>query len=139
MKKIVQFCSALALAVIFAAVSANAQAVTRLEVNVPFDFTVGQRTIPAGDLEITITKNSAGGAAVSIIDSKNGVVYSVLAQNSGDVTNGKPVLVFDRCGEKRILTRIVTSSGAFSLPASRRQNSTWPAESAAIGGAANLP
>ena len=43
MKKIIQLVSFLGLALIFGGITANAQAVTKVDAKIPFDFVVGDR------------------------------------------------------------------------------------------------
>lgn len=116
MNRFIQVTSLFAFAMIFTSISANAQTVTKLEADVAFDFSVGDKNIGAGKYEIRVTKNSAGGAAVSIVDENGRIVHSVMAMINGSIAKGKAELVFDRSGDRRVLSGIAMSDSGVTLP-----------------------
>jgi len=116
MNRFIQITSLFAFALIFTSISASAQSVTKLDADIAFDFSVGDRTIEAGRYEIRVTKNSAGGAAVSIVNENGRIVHSVMAMINGSTAKGKAELVFDRSGEKRVLSGIAMSDSGVTLP-----------------------
>ena len=63
MHKFLRNVSLFAFFTVFGVAAANAQSVTEVSVNVPFAFSVGNTNLAAGEYDVRIFKNSAGGAA----------------------------------------------------------------------------
>lgn len=105
MKKLIQICSVLCLALAFSFISANAQSVTKLKADVPFDFNAGGNHYKAGRYNLRIT-NSNNSAVIHITDQENKVLDTMLAAVSGNTSDGEPVLVFNNCDGQRFLAGI---------------------------------
>ncbi|MDI1241028.1 MAG: hypothetical protein PSX80_03800 [bacterium] len=95
----------LAIAVGFSAVEASAQGKV-LEANIPFEFVVGNRTLPAGEYKITLP--GTGEASKVTFRSTEGDSFSMaltqgVSSSKSEVANG---LVFLRAGDKRVLYRV---------------------------------
>ena len=95
----------LAAAVGFGSVSASAQGRV-LQANIPFEFTVGKRTLPAGEYKITLP--GTGEASKVIFRSVDGDAFSmaltqIVRTAKAEVPSG---LVFLRAGDKHVLYRV---------------------------------
>lgn len=94
-----------AMVVSFAAVDASAQGKV-LEANIPFEFTVGKKTLPAGEYKITLP--ATGDASRVVLRSDDGESVSMaltqaVSSVKAEVPNG---LVFLKTGDKHILYRV---------------------------------
>lgn len=119
MKQFIQLLSVLSLAVVFGAAAVNAQTSTKIDAAIPFDFSVGGKTISAGTYEFRVTPNSAGGAVVSIIDKNGDTVHTVLSNQSGGAAEAKSELVFETISGGKHLSKVVIGNLGISVPTSR--------------------
>ena len=95
----------LAIAVGFGATEAAGQG-TVLRAEIPFEFTVGKKTLPAGEYRITLP--STGDASKVTFSSVNGDSFSMamtqgIRSSKAEVANG---LVFLKYGDKLVLYRV---------------------------------
>ncbi len=93
-----------ALALATAVVSANAQSPNRVMADIPFEFVVGDKTLPAG--KYSVTPVTAGGAlAIQKTDGRNSVLrLSDLAERDRNKTHAR--LVFHRYGQSYFLAEV---------------------------------
>jgi hypothetical protein len=115
MKKIIQLVSFLGLALIFGGVSSNAQSVTKVDAKIPFDFVVGDRSLPAGDYVLRITDTSSGSQVLEIRDPNRQVLFTALMQENGDRAKHKVELVFDRTSGSATLAKIIMSDAGYNV------------------------
>jgi hypothetical protein len=120
MKKALGCLSMAALAIVLAApVSAQT---TTLKASVPFDFTIGGRTMPAGDYVLTTTGGSGvlqvRNAALDIAPA-----FATINAGNGPSDGDGASLTFNRYGGDYFLTGIWDSStlGGCSVPMSRSE------------------
>ena len=84
MKRVTSISTGLSLAVLFLAVSAYAQSEQRMTANIPFEFTVGSISFPAGQYEFV-------GTGYSIIQVRGAGLRSVFVLSSASVpANASP-------------------------------------------------
>ncbi len=116
MKKIIQYCSMLVLAVAFMVISASAQnQVVRIDANIPFAFNLGEKAFPAGDYVIKISKVSADSMSL-LLGTKDGkTLDNVLLASKGDSAGGKARLVFGSADGQYFLSKVITGEKGFSL------------------------
>jgi hypothetical protein len=105
------------------AVPVLAQSTMRLKANVPFEFTVGATTLPAGEYSISL---DAGLHLVRLQGSERLTGVISLAnwmQLKGDDQAAETKLVFDRYGDKYFLIEVSDGydSVAMELPESHRE------------------
>lgn len=122
MKKIIQLVSFLGLALIFGGVSANAQSVTKVDAKIPFDFVVGDRSLPAGDYVLRITDTSSGSQVLEIRDPNRQVLFTALMQENGDRAKHKAELVFDRTSGSATLAKIIMSDAGYNVAKAEPEN-----------------
>ncbi len=110
----------LSLVPVLAVTAAFAQNVTLMEANIPFDFTVGQKTLPAG--RYTVDRGLVPTAVViRSEDSKKAVIVIVQAAYS-NAWHDTGSLVFDRYGSSYFLSQIWTPGrDGRSLPPGKRE------------------
>jgi hypothetical protein len=89
-----------------AAVSTKAQSSYGLRANVPFDFMVGDKTLPAGKI-IARGVTAADGGPISISNSaKNEQAFRIARRVSGADSSDRGKLVFHRYGDRYYLAEI---------------------------------
>ena len=137
MKKFIYTVSFLALMLIFGGISASAQLVTRIDANIPFDFSIGGQTLEAGKYVMRIRK-STGAEKLEVRDAKNRVVYEAFMLQNGDSTLDKPELIFDRVGGQAALAKIRLENMGLGIPTDKDANLTLASkERKRIGGSSN--
>src|SRR5262249_37170579 len=104
-------------AVRFAA-AAHAQEPDRLVVNVPYDFVVNGKTLPAGKYDVK--RNSDRDLHVlSIRSFENHVSAVTLTTDVTEARQLRPGVTLSRTGDQSVLTKIQTAEHVFTLPAPR--------------------
>ena len=114
MKNIVQSIAMFAVIFAFGAV-ANAQINYGAEVDVPFEFSVGEKVYEAGRYTVKINKQMVAGAVLTIQKSGSDEVQSVLMSNNGGERSSDVQLVFSSFEGRSFLTNVTTSISDFSL------------------------
>jgi hypothetical protein len=111
------------LAFVATATSANAQSLQRQVADIPFDFHVGENTLPAGQYEVMST--SAAREAIRVRSTENGNVAIRLTNTAYKLRPAKKgVLVFHRYGNRYFLSEVWTagqSTGRQLLKSSREK------------------
>ncbi|MBA2379459.1 MAG: hypothetical protein H0V76_07775 [Blastocatellia bacterium] len=108
MKRFIQFLSVISLAMVFGVAGVFAQAGTRLEAEIPFDFMIGDKSFSAGSYTLSLAPARAGVTTFDLKDAKGRVIHSAHAMSRGFSAKGKSVLVFNNdTGDSR-LERIIT-------------------------------
>jgi hypothetical protein len=123
MKRFIQFFSFIALAFVFSAVSAQAQSVTKVEAEIPFDFTIGEKQLSAGTYELRLVGNAGGGTRIMMVNKDGETAHSAIILRNGDAEGQAAKLVFDVVGGTRSLAAITTSDAGFSVPSTRKSKS----------------
>jgi len=114
MKNIVQSIAMFAVIFAFGAV-ANAQINYGAEVDVPFEFSVGEKVYEAGRYTVKINKQLVAGAVLTIQKSGSDEVQSVLMNNNGGERSSDVQLVFSSFEGHRFLTNVTTLISDYSL------------------------
>ncbi|HVF51012.1 MAG TPA: hypothetical protein VNA19_13040 [Pyrinomonadaceae bacterium] len=109
-----------------ATVGANAQtAQQRIVVNIPFEFVVGQKTLPAGEYDIKrIARNSEKALLVRSTDGRKSEMIITHTAEAGTAREAQPTQVsFHRYGDKYFLFQIWTQGASVGreLPASQQE------------------
>ena len=123
MKKIIQIVSFLAVVFVMAGSDVYAQGTTKLDAEIPFDFSIGDQTFEAGKYVMRLRRNQSGADSVELRDSSNRVVYEAFAIQNGDNGNGKAQLIFDRDGSVAKLSKVQTGFKGFTMPDGDAANS----------------
>ncbi len=124
-------CMVLAISVLglFGAASLEAQALpSAVRVDIPFEFGVGGKTLPAGSY--TLLFRPSGIVNFLPADGSNGSVALATKGGSGDRRSG-PVLIFNRYGEQRFLAQVAGGSESLKFGKSRAEKDAAKAAPAA--------
>jgi len=119
MQKLAKLFSVLSLALVFGAVAANAQTVTKIEADIPFAFSVGDTELAPGKYNIHVTSSTAGTVAVRIAQKEGTGHWTALGLVNSDAATGDSVLVFDRYGNDRVLRQVKLNDSGISIGANR--------------------
>ena len=93
------------LALASAVVSANAQSSKKIVADVPFEFSVGYKTMPAGQYSVQIVLSAGNGLLIQNADATESVVRLTEATDSiKDKTHAR--LIFHRYGERYFLAEV---------------------------------
>lgn len=100
----------LGLFVALAATSARAQSSENFKVDVPFDFTIGNKTLPAGEYDVKKMNESSSALMVRSTDGREVMTFlATSATAKGDQNVGQ--LVFNKYGHQYFLTRVQRPGG----------------------------
>lgn len=138
MKRFIQICSLLSLLVLFTGVSASANTGFGTEVEIPFAFTVGDRSYDAGNYIVKLDRLSSGTSTLTIHETKSGDMQTVLVHVNNGSRGSQVNLIFDTIEGKKYLTRIQTADRTFAVAGSkvdRKAGKSRNAEKASIGAA----
>jgi hypothetical protein len=87
-----------------AVASVHAQAPSKVEVNIPFEFSAGKTTLQPG--VYSIKRMSGNNVIVSSEDGKSNVILSAPVTDTSSDPNGVERLVFEKHGEQYALSQI---------------------------------
>ncbi|HLM62605.1 MAG TPA: hypothetical protein VK308_17535 [Pyrinomonadaceae bacterium] len=122
MKKLIQVFSFLSLVIVFSIVSANAQTVKQYAAEIPFDFSIDQKSYQAGSYVIKVSKFSQSSIALSLEDKENHVLQTIFVSANGDVAKNEPKLSFTVRDNQRFLTKIAMQDMGLTIPVNERQD-----------------
>jgi len=117
MKKFGFIFSVLLLGVAFSAGSAMAQNVSKVGVNVPFEFNFGGKAYAPGHYTVQVRHNSDSTAVVSLSDGSGKDLQSIITTaNSSSQEDAK--LLFDKANGQAALTGVSLFDRGYDLPRS---------------------
>jgi hypothetical protein len=121
------------------AVATRAQAVDKLIVNIPHDFVVSGKTLPAGTYTINRI-NDFNVTELSIISLENRDGVLLISGEVAPTREDKPALTFNHVGNQYFLSKIETLDHIFTVPVSTKpavqvamKNQSTPSASGASG------
>lgn len=88
----------------FAVVSAQAQTPSKLEVNIPFEFSAGKTTLQPG--RYTVKRMSANNVTLRSEDGESNVILNAPVTDTSSNPNSVERLVFERYGDHFALSQI---------------------------------
>lgn len=96
------------------AVSGHAQVSDQLLVNVPYDFVVSGKTLPAGAYRVSrISDNDLSELAITSFEQRAGAL--LLSSEVTSTNENKPALRFEHIGDQYFLSRIETANHIFTI------------------------
>jgi len=115
MKKFIQISVLLSLLVLFNVAASFGQTQFGTDVNIPFAFNVGDQSHEAGNYIVKFERFSNGAATLSIQNTKDDKVQTVLMSAGGDAASNDIKLVFDTLDGQRYLTKVRTPSRSYAV------------------------
>jgi len=92
-----------------AVASVHAQAPSKVEVNIPFEFSAGKTTLPAG--VYSIKRLSGNNVTLRSEDGKSSVILNAPVTHNSTDPNAVERLVFERYGDQFALSQIWLTAG----------------------------
>ena len=99
--------TALSLFVMLTATSAYSRSAMRIKVNIPFDFTVREKVLPAG--EYAVSQVAPGILAIRKADGKSSQTFVTFDTRAGTRRDKSSSLVFSRYGDHYFLSTVWTA------------------------------
>ena len=115
----VRFLSAFFALAAFAA-AARAQSADQLTVNIPYEFVVSGKTLPAGTYRINRV-NDRDIADLAIFGTENHTSALLHSSEVTSATENKPTLSFEHIGNQYFLSKVETADHVFTLPVPTKQ------------------
>jgi hypothetical protein len=121
-------------------ITAKAQAVDQVAVNIPFEFVVAGKTLPAGNYRVNRVSNTD--SRILVLSSfENNVSAMILPTEVASSLSDKAEITFEQVGDQHFLSKIETADNSFTIPVSRseileaeaKSNSATPASGGASG------
>jgi hypothetical protein len=115
----IRFLSAFFVLAAFAAAT-RAQEVDQIIVNVPYDFVVSGKTLPAGTYRVHRAYDDRGTKvlAMSSFENREGVL--LLSNDVSPTREDKPAVTFQHIGDQYFLSKIETADHIFTFPVSTK-------------------
>jgi hypothetical protein len=98
--------------------AAQAQEPDRLVVNVPYDFVVNGKLLPAGKYKVQ-RYNDNDLRQLILIDAERNTSVLTLSSQVRDARDFRPGITLQQAGDQRFLTRIQTAEHVFVIPESQ--------------------
>jgi hypothetical protein len=100
------------------AITAKGQAADQLVVNIPYEFVVAGKTLPAGTYRVN--RASDRDERVLLIGSfeNHAAVFVLPSEVAGKTRAEQPSVSFQRVGDQHLLSRIETGEHVFTIPVS---------------------
>jgi hypothetical protein len=100
------------------ALTAKGQAVDQLVVNIPYEFVVAGKTLPAGTYRVKRVSDNDK-KALRISSFENGAAALVFSSEVADNTRvEQPSVTFQHVGDQHLLSKIETIEHVFTIPVS---------------------
>jgi len=115
MKKFIQISVLLSFLVLFNVAASYGQTHFGTDVNIPFAFNVGDQSYESGNYILKFERFSNGAATLTIEDTKNDKVQTVLMNAGGDAASSEIKLVFDTLDGQRYLTKVRTPARTYAV------------------------
>jgi uncharacterized protein (DUF362 family) len=112
-------------------ITTKAQAVVdQLVVTVPFEFVVGNTTLPAGTYRVHRLSENEPSGGLFLGSYENRVTIAVLPIDMESARDSEPELIFKTVDGQHLLSRIQTADHVFNIPISKSMNMTLFANNA---------
>ena len=119
MKIIIKALLVLSISVVFGGASAYAQAGTRVQAEIPFQFAIGDEVFPAGSYSMSVIRRSEVVHAVQLRDESGKLIYNTLAVQNGSTRDRDSKMVFSVLDDVRQLEKLTTADYAFIFARTR--------------------
>src|SRR5678816_397125 len=113
MRAIIRTFLVLSLTLVFFVFFSYAQAGTRIEANIPFDFTIGDKTFAAGKYDLSLFRLYGSVHAVTLRDDTGKLILNTTAIQNGSNARNKSDMMFAIVDEQHFLDKIRTPDCGF--------------------------
>jgi hypothetical protein len=99
--------------------AAKAQVVDQIVVNIPYEFVVAGKTLPAGTYRVNrVSRDNQEALVLSSFENGAGAIVSTQVENS---SADKAHVTFEQVGGQHFLSKIETADHVFTIPVSRSE------------------
>jgi|SRR5262245_26193119 len=114
--------------------ASHAADLDRLVVDVPYDFVVNGKTLPAGKYNVSRSSDN-NPRILSISGVENHASAVALSSGMDQARDSRPHITLSRTGDQAVLTKIQTGEHVFTFPVARQSSQpTAPAQDAYLTG-----
>ena len=141
MRAIIRTFLVLSLTLVFGASISYAQAGTRIEANIPFDFTIGDKTFAAGKYDLSLFRLYGSVHSVTLRDNTGKLILNTTAIQNGSNARNKSDMLFAIVEDEHFLDKIRTPDCGFVFNRSSRDKRNAKASRVSVpttGSAPNL-
>ena len=115
--------------------AAMGQAIDQIVVNIPYEFTVAGKTLPAGTYRLNrLSTTDPGALLLSNVKNGSSAIFRSTTQDENNSTD-KVFIGFEQVGEQYFLNKIGTNEHVFTISVSRSQIMQAAAKPASGGSA----
>ena len=139
MRAIIRSFLVLSLTLVFGASISYAQAGTRIEADIPFDFTIGDKTFAAGKYDLSLFRLYGSVHSVRLRDAEGRLILNTVAIQNGSTVPNKSDMVFSIVEDQHLLDKIRTPDSGFVFNKSSRDKRVAKARSVAIPTSGSAP
>lgn len=107
----------LSLAVILGGISvaANGQSTTKVQAEMPFEFSIGDRSYEPGRYQMRVTRAGSSHSVLQLINEKGEVIHATLVRKDDAKKAAKSSLAFDVKGDRRRLSSLRTGKHQYQI------------------------
>jgi len=99
--------------------AAKGQAVDQIVVNIPYEFVVAGKTLPAGTYRVNRATDID--AKVLILSNFEGRTSVIIVPTEAESHTGKAEVSFEQVGDEHFLSKVETEEHSFTIPISRSE------------------
>jgi hypothetical protein len=99
--------------------AAKGQVLDQIVVNIPYDFVVAGKTLPAGTYRVNRATDID--AKALILSNFEGRASVIIVPTEAESHTGKAEVSFEQVGDERFLSKIETEEHSFTIPISRSE------------------
>lgn len=114
MKRFIQF---IFLSAVLGGVSiaAQAQSTTKVKADLPFDFSIGDKSYEAGEYNMRVVRTNSSHSVLQLMNKEGNVIHAVLVRKDDAKRAKKGSLQFEIEGEKRRLSSLRTGGHQYQI------------------------
>lgn len=114
MRRVIQM---LSLAVILGGISVavNGQSTTKVTAEMPFEFSIGDRSYEPGRYQMRVTRANSSHSVLQLMNDKGEVIHAILVRKDDVKKAAKSSLQFDVKGDRRSLSSLRTGDHQYQL------------------------
>ena len=139
MRAIIKTFLVLSLTLVFGASISYAQAGTRIEANIPFDFTISDKTFAAGKYDLSLFRLYGSVHSVTLRDNTGKLILNTTAIQNGSNARNKSDMLFAIVEDEHFLDKIRTPDCGFVFNRSSRDKRIAKASRVSVPTSSSAP
>ena len=139
MRAIIRSFLVVSLTLVFGASISYAQAGTRIEANIPFDFTIGDKTFAPGKYDLSLFRLYGSVHSVRLRDATGKLIFNTIAIQNGSTVRNKSDMLFAIVDDQHLLDMIRTPDSGFVFNKSSRDKRIAKSRSVSVPASGSAP